>query len=184
MAFLQVITRTFGQRPEMLKRNRASLDALTSKDWEQTIVEDTEGRGVSWANQNLQHVLATGDYVWVLDDDDVCALPELVEELREAVNKHLPPVVVMWAYHEKWGMLPDIEHWGKAPTLGKCGFSNFFIRSDVWNRERAMFANFACYEADYEFANHLWKQGYQFEWHDALAAWYPQQSNGAVENAQ
>lgn len=181
MAYLQVITRTFGKRPAMLKRNRESLEQLTSQDWEQTIVIDAEGRGVEWANANLATVEATGTYVWVLDDDDVCVLPELVDELKAIAYISPAPVVVMWAFHEKFGMLPDAGTWEKAPTLGKCGFSNFFVRGDVWDAERQAFKGFACYSGDYEFANHLWKRGYKFYFHDALAAHYPQQSNGATE---
>lgn len=184
MAYLQVITRTFGQRPEMLKRNRESLEQIIGGDWEHTLVVDEIGRGVEWANANLATVEARGTYVWVLDDDDLCVLPPVVEELRQIAYISPAPVVVMWAYHEKWGMLPDDATWGLPPTLGKCGFSNFFVRGDVWNAEREVFRQFACYAGDYEFANHLWKCGYKFVWHDSLAAYYPQQSNGAVENAQ
>jgi hypothetical protein len=185
MAFLQVITRTFGKRPAQLKRNQESLAALLDPDWEQTIVVDEVGRGCPWANANLSTVPATGDYVWVLDDDDQCAMPGLLEDIKQVVEaENQPEVIFCFAEHGNYGLLPDADHWEMEPTLGKCGFSNFFVRADIWEKHRVMFKNFEVYCGDYEFFRYLWQQGCRFVWHDALVAWYPKQNRGVGEDAR
>lgn len=178
MAFLQIVTRTFGRRPTLLARNQSSLAALRDPDWEQTLVVDEIGRGVNWANTNLANVPASSEYVWVLDDDDMCALPSLLSTLKRL---RAAQVIVMRTQHALFGVLPHNAHWGGRPVLGDCGWSNYFVRSDVWNAHRAVLANMACYEADHVFAAHLWDQGVGFVWHDAIAAIYPQASRGAAE---
>lgn len=180
--FLQIITRTFNRRPTMLARNQQSLAQLVEDDWHQTLVVDDKGRGVPWANQNLANVVAEGRYLWVLDDDDVCALPTLVSELRAVAEREgYPEVIVMRARHEKFGMLPSDANWRGAPVHGNCGFSNYFIRGDVWEAQRSMFRECECYEADYRFIAQLWYSEMRFAWHDVVVAIYPQQSIGAAE---
>ncbi len=178
MAFLQVITRTFGQRPRMLARNQASLASLSDPDWEQTLVVDDVGRGINWANANLAEIPATGEYVWVLDDDDVCALPELVATLKALRG---PAVIVMRAEHAFFGPLPHDSNWGQAPVLGDCGWSNFFVRGDVWEAQRPYLRQCDVYEGDYRWAAHLWGCCPDWAWHKVMAARYPQASRGAAE---
>jgi hypothetical protein len=184
MAFLQVITRTFGKRAKLLERNKESLELLTDPDWEQTIVTDEVGRGCPWANANLSTVQATGEYVWVLDDDDVCALPDMIEQIKAvAAAEDRPEVIFCFAYHGDYGFLPNTDNWEKEPIITKCGFSNFFVRADTWEKHRAAFKQFEVYCGDYEIFHYLWQQGARFIWHDALVAWYPKQSRGASEDA-
>lgn len=178
MAFLQVITRTFGQRPALLAENRASLAALEDADWEQTLVVDEVGRGCAWANANLTTIPAAGDYVWVLDDDDVCADPALLAHLKGYSGT---PVIVCRATHARFGVLPHDRHWGRAPALGDCGWSNLFVRGDVWEAQRGYLARCDVYEGDYRFAAHLWAVVQPWAWCDIVAAHYPRVSAGASE---
>lgn len=178
MAFLQVITRTFGARPTLLARNRASLAALEDADWEQTLVVDEVGRGCAWANANLATVPATGEYVWVLDDDDLCAEPALLAHLRRYAGA---PVIVCRATHAVFGALPPASRWGGPPHLGACGWSNLFVRRDVWEAERGSLARYNVYEGDYRFAAHLWAAAQPWAWCDVVAAHYPRRSAGAAE---
>lgn len=179
MAFLQVITRTFGARPTLLARNRASLAALDDSDWEQSLVVDTVGRGVAWANTNLATVKATGEYVWVLDDDDVCANPALIGTLKAHRGA---PVIVCRATHARFGVLPHDAHWGGPPVPADFGWSNLFVRSDVWEAHRQFLAQCDVYEADYLFAAHLWAEAAPWQWCDVVAAHYPRVSAGAGES--
>ena len=73
----------------MLAANQESLRRQTSEAWIQTVLVDDLGRGVEWANQRLGAYapMLAGDYVWVLDDDDLCTRPTLVEEIAEIVSK-------------------------------------------------------------------------------------------------
>lgn len=180
MAFLQVVTRTFGRRPSALARNQGSLADLSDPDWAQTLVMDEAGRGVNWANMNLATVPAVGDYLWMLDDDDVCVLPSLVGDLKRIVDDGRPDVIMVRAEHARLGLLPG-RNWRLAPVLRDVSTSNFIVRADVWNAYRAVFAGFDCYEADYRFVAYLWQQGLNFYWHDVVAVYYAQNSLGAPE---
>lgn len=183
MAFLEVITRTFGARPTMLQRNLDSLQAQTDPDWTRRLVIDDAARGVAWAVANLSTVEAVGDYVWALDDDDVCARPELVAELRTiAQTADWPDVIMVRAYHEKFGLLPNNENWQRRPLLGNVGTSCYIVRRDVWNAYRMAWLE--RYDGDFWWIDHLWNQpGLRWYWYDVTAAYYPQQSIGAGEDA-
>jgi hypothetical protein len=176
--FLEIITRTFGQRPGLLARNQASLAALTNPDWQQTIVMDDVGRGCAWANANLATVETHGDYVWVLDDDDYCACPDLIERLRPYASAY---VILLRAEHALFGTLPHENNWRRRPVLCDIGFSNFVVRGDIWNLYRTEFTKLAMYAADFHFIDLLWRQNFPFVWLDVVAAQYPQRSLGAAE---
>ena len=53
--FLEILTRTFGQRPDMLDRCKESV-ALLGPDVAHHIIIDEECHGVAWANRNLSTV--------------------------------------------------------------------------------------------------------------------------------
>jgi hypothetical protein len=179
--FLEIITRTFGQRPGLLRRNRDSLAALASADWAQTILLDDGARGCAWANANLATVAAVGDYVWVLDDDDLCVCPDLIEQLRPYAGAY---VIMLRAEHADFGTLPHEENWQKRPVLADIGFSNFVVRGDIWNLYRDEFAKLAVYAADFYYIDLLWRQKFPFAWLDVVGAAYPQRSLGAAEDAR
>ena len=181
MTYLQVITRTFGRRPSLLAQNCASLMALLDDDWEQTLVIDEIGRGIEWANANLSTVPAGGEWVWILDDDDLCVMPNLIGVIKGLDAPSEYGVIAMRATHVQFGILPHDQNWGQRPVLGDCGFSNFFCRGQIWDQYRSKFADLAIYAADHAFYSYLWDQGVPFLWHDAVAAHYPRRSMGASE---
>jgi glycosyltransferase involved in cell wall biosynthesis len=169
MAFLEVLTRTFGERPTMLLRNKLSLSEQTSKDWQQTLLVDEEKRGVPWAVGNLSTVEAEGEYVWILDDDDECIDPEFVEKLKEFVTaQNLPDVVIVRMEHTGHGTLPPLDLFGQAPELGKIGTSAFVVRRDVWNANRFRWVE--NYTGDYFFIAAVYRKGYRFVWWDMVAS--------------
>lgn len=179
--FLEIVTRTFPQRSRMLARNRASLAGLTDKDWVQTLLVDTVGRGCIWANCNLANLAPTGQWLWILDDDDVCCLPNLIEELRGATARRKPGIVMVRVQHERFGRLPSDANWGERPIMGQIGYSNFLVRADVWEKHRARAFSADKYAGDYSAIDYLWSQKLVFHWLDVLAAYYPQRSIGAAE---
>lgn len=180
MAFLEVITRTFGQRPTMLQRNLESLTSQTDPDWTRRLVVDDAARGVAWAVGNLATVVASGEYVWVLDDDDVCARATLVAELKTIAYVERPHVIMVRAFHERFGLLPSDANWEQAPVRGNVGTSCYMVRADLWNRTHDLWVR--RYDGDFVFIDALWRMsGLRWYWHDVTAAWYPQQSVGAPE---
>lgn len=182
MAFLEVITRTFGRRPAMLKRNAESLAIQTDPDYEHTIVMDDNERGVAWAVGNLATIEATGEYVWVLDDDDLCCRPTLIAELKAITDLIRPDVIMVRAHHGKFGTMPNDANWLNRPELGNVGTSCYIVRRDVWNGHHDAWTE--RYDGDFWFIDALWNLQCSFYWHDHTAAYYPQQSIGAPENAR
>ena len=70
---LQVLTRCF-RRPSMLVRNLASVAALGA-GVEHTLLVDTLGRGVARVTRRWRQCRYGGQYIWILDDDDICIFP-------------------------------------------------------------------------------------------------------------
>lgn len=183
---LQVLTRCF-RRPRMLAANLRSVAAL-GDGVEQTLLVDTLGRGIGASYEALAAVPVRGQYVWILDDDDVCIYPDLARDLRKLAGKR-PDVVVVRMDHGDLGVLPDGAHWQAAPALGKIGCSACIVRREVWLEARAAFVPGA-YASDFAFAQKLLiaesaeksdKQGYVVEWLDVVASRVQRRSLGAAE---
>lgn len=177
--YLEVLTRTFGSRPKQLARCRASLEILSSDDWVQRVIVDEKARGVSWANRNLSTIKAKGDWVWVLDDDDLCCYADLLADLGEIVAAERPDAVMVRVYHGKFGMLPPYERWGERPIMGQVGGSCVISRRDIWNRYRNGWTE--TYAGDFWYINGLWDAGLKIVWLPVTAAFQPLQNNGAPE---
>lgn len=177
--FLEVVTRTFGQRPTMLARCRASLETLTDPDWKQRIVMDKQGRGVAWANRNLSTITAHGEWIWLLDDDDLCAYADLIVDLKELVASKQPDLIIARVWHDKYGLLPPYEDWGKRPIMGRYGGECAFYRREIWNKYRHGWTQ--TYAGDFWFINDLWDAGLKIAWLPVIVARQPQESNGAGE---
>jgi len=161
-----------------LAANQASLANMEDDDWIQTVVRDDIGRGVAWANANLATVAAQGDYVWILDDDDLCANPDLLGALKPLLGA---PVIAVRATHAVFRLLPHDRHWGGPPVLGDCTWSNYFVRGDVWEEHRSYLAQCDVYEGDYRFAAHLWEAVGPFALCDIVGAYYPRVGAGAPQ---
>lgn len=183
MPFLEVLTRHF-KRPNMLRINRASLEAQDSGDWVQTILVDEVGRGVAWANANLAAYAPrlVGEYVWILDDDDECIRPTFVTELQQIVADWQPDVILARMDHGySMGVLPDNRHWGQPPVCGYIGCSAFVVRRAVWQAHASALAS-GRYEADYDFiASIFGDEGLLKIWHDVVASRVQRVSRGEAE---
>ena len=154
----------------MLLRNRLSLESQSDRDYEQTLLIDTERRGVAWAVGNLSTVEATGEYVWILDDDDECVMSDFVAGLKKIVESHTSPdiVIVRMDHGEPLGVLPANGDWGCEPRHGGIGTSAFIVRRDIWNLYRSHWQ--ACYHGDYLFVRHLWDCDLNFVFWDIVAS--------------
>jgi hypothetical protein len=132
--FLEIVTRHYAKRPKGLKRNQESLARQTCDDWQQTLLIDRTGRGVEWANWNLRQYapFLEGDYIWILDDDDVCTCDTLVADLKRIVEEHKPDaIMVRGQYH---AVLPENDLWRQTPKLTHIGSSCFVLRREVFQR--------------------------------------------------
>lgn len=136
---LEILTRHFIKRPKLLEMNRLSLAKQTSDNWFQTLLLDYEGRGVGWANRNLATYAPRlrGDYIWILDDDDVCIYDSLVEDIERIVDENKSPHVIMVrCLITKYGILPDDDCWMEQPKYEHVSSSSFIVRRDVWIKHR------------------------------------------------
>lgn len=177
---LEVLTRCY-KRPGMLAVNQASLDRQTSDDWEQTLLHDHVGRGIGWSYTNMAAYgpQLTGAYIWILDDDDECIRPTLVEELASIVQEGWPDVVYMRMDHgTPLGILPS-RNWGHAPVEGDIGVSGFMVRRAIWQRHAGAFA--AHYAGDYAFIAAVHAATKRHVWHDVVASRVQRISRGAPE---
>lgn len=179
--FLEVITRCF-KRPEMLAHNQESLDAQTCADWEQTLLVDEVGRGVGWAQSQLYDYSSdlTGDYIWLLDDDDMCVRVTLVGELRQIAEKHDPDVIMIRMNHGLRGIHPDDEHWQQEPTLCFIGCSAYVVRREVWQRHADAWLS-ASYSSDYDFISAVFSDSPSVFWHDVIGSQVQRISLGREE---
>lgn len=176
--FLEVVTRTFGGRPEGLARCRASLECLQSKDWTQTLVVDRARAGVAKANRALAEHDAGGRWVWVLDDDDVCTAPMLVDWLERVAEREQPDVIVVQV---RWlgRLLPPEGMWRARPQMGAITSPSVVVRGDVWDAYRSGWRE--VYEGDYWFIDGLWQAGLRWSWLPLLAAQVDRANHGAAE---
>lgn len=154
--FLSVVTRCY-KRPTMLAINQESLARQTDQDYEQILLIDDEGLGLHAANKRLAEAEPAGDYVLILDDDDMLSEPEAIERLKEAAVDD-PEMVFFHADHDWLGVLPSRIVW-KAQRPLKChiGSCDFITRRDVWGRHIEAFGAPEC--GDFEFLKSIWMAG-------------------------
>jgi len=182
MAFLEVLTRCY-KRPKMLALNQASLSALTSGDWTQTLLHDEIGRGVGWSYHNLARYAPhlRGEYIWILDDDDLCTHLRLIEDLKSISQQNAPQVIFVRMDHgAPIGRLPDDAHWGQRPAWQHIGVSAFIVRRRVWQQHASIMLA-GHYGSDFDFISAIWAARPRVYWHDVVAAQVQRISEGQPE---
>lgn len=165
--FLQILTRHLVNRPTSLLRCQQSLLNQTYGGWGQTLLIDDVGRGVEWANRNLAHYASrlTGDYIWILDDDDICIERDFVRQLQFWCADN-PDVVMVRGDYANHGVLPDGDYWGKRPVLNHVGSSNFIVRRDVWQEYADTWPN--ALAGDFAFIDAVFESDPYVKWWDKV----------------
>jgi len=167
-------------RPNLVRDNFASLDAQTCDDWRQTLLVDDVGHSVEWANYWLGKYGPDliGDYIWVLDDDDVCISETFVEDMKRIVAEHDPDVILCKIDAD--GVIPPDELWRKAPEITQIGMANFVVRREVWQAHAEKF--WPRLAADFNFINDVYQSGkYSIYWHDEVVMRIQQVGRGRPE---
>jgi hypothetical protein len=180
--FLEILTRCY-KRPNLLLNNQASLDSQTSSDWSQTLLIDDVGHGVRWANRRLWYYAPQleGDYIWILDDDDVCTVPTFVSDLKQIVKKNKPLLIMVRGEIENMGIVPSDNFWQDTPQKYRIGMSNFVVERETFQR----YANCFLYDlaGDYSFIsctyNSIPKD--KVYWFDKVVMRTQQKGNGKPE---
>lgn len=181
MIQIEIITRTF-RRPKMLAVNQGSLAASTYTSWKQTVIVDEVGIGVPAANAMLASVDVTGDYIWILDDDDRLTSRNALEEVAEKINNHETSVdaIVFRMDHGRLGVLPSHAFWLKIPPRGQIGISSIIVKRYFWYRYRDRFLS-ARYDSDYDYVSAVLSSGGNIIWHDGIVSEVQRISRGAPE---
>jgi hypothetical protein len=182
LPLLEIVTRTFGGRPNQLAANMASLREQTSGDWVQTLLVDEERRGVAYANKQMRTLTPEGRYIWLLDDDDLCIRPGLVAELAEIAELNAPDVIFIRMDHgPRLGILPGGLQWGHRELHhGHIGCSGFVVRRETWLQFREHWGD--SYHGDFEFISAVAAdKTVRVYWHDCIASKVQRVSNGESE---
>lgn len=177
MAFLTIYTPTY-KRPTLLAECRASVAAQSDADYQHLVVEDAVGIGIGgmFAAIQTNAPLVEGEYVYILQDDDLLVDRDFVRELKRFVWEHNdPPVVIV--RNRKHGLQPRC--WQQPPQLGSIDLGSYVIRADVFCRHADRFGK--RYEGDYDFIRALWDMHYPFAWWDRLVAEAQQVGMGKPE---
>lgn len=180
---LEILTRHLVGRELGLAANQASLRSQTSPNWFQTLLVDEVGRGVPWANKNLGEYgpFLKGDYIWILDDDDICVDDTLVEEIESIAILQQPSCIIVKGVIGNHGVLPEDNYWRLPPVYGHIGVSNFIIRRDIWQRYASSWPERIA--GDYAFIRAVYEgeKDTDWYWYDAVVMTTP---NGASQGAR
>jgi glycosyltransferase involved in cell wall biosynthesis len=170
-------------RPTLYARHTASLCAQTDLDFEHVVIVDEVGRGVEWANKALAaHADGiSGDYVLILDDDDVLLRRDAVAMLKRTVREHDQPHIVIYrGDHGELGILPHTASWGEAPVRCKIGSFDFITRADWYKRDIAHFGQPTV--GDFAFLDAMWQRDPRVVWLDEILVAVQRISRGAPDD--
>lgn len=180
--FLSIVTRCH-KRPKGLLRCLESIAGQTDSDYENVLIVDTQGVGVERANALFYEYRdrVHGEYVHLLDDDDVLIDQELVSRLKCIAQTHNWPDVIMFrALHGGGKILPPDSLWGERPKGGQIGGESYVVRRDIWKRHIKTFGEHG-YPGDFYFISELFSHNYSIFWCDTVIAQAFQQSLGKSE---
>lgn len=166
---VEIVTRHLSTRPGLLRRNQASLEQLTSRNWVQTILPDDVGRGVAWANAQLRTFEPTGDYVWILDDDDECILPTMARDLETIADAYHPQAIMVRMDHgPELGILPSDRGWRGHLHEGGVGCSAMISSRATWMAYRHAWGE--RYAGDFDYVRAVQRAGVHVYWWDVVAS--------------
>ena len=165
----------------MFAAQQVSLAAQTDRDFVHTVLMDSERRGIEWASENMGRYAPqlVGDYVWILDDDDLCTLPTFIAGLKQIAVLNAPDVVFVRMDHDYGRILPSAG-WGKSPKVSEIGVSAYVVRREVWQAHAGAWTP-GKYTSDFEFIDSIWQSRPVTYWWDVVASRCQRQSLGRAE---
>jgi hypothetical protein len=179
MPFLEVLTRTY-RRPKMQAICEQSMREQCDMDYTQTLLNDPEGRGIAWSYENMARYapFLAGDYIWILDDDDMVTSKTFIADLKGIVAECDPDVIMVKMDHAQRGILPN-KCWQQKPEMGGIGVSAFVVRRAIWQRHSKYLS--AHYAGDFDFIASIFERDYEIYWFDCIASRVQKISLGAAE---
>lgn len=157
----------------------ASVEAQSCPDWEQVIVRDEVGIGIGGMFGEIERHTDElhGEYVYVLQDDDVIVDSEFVGGLKRFADEQgMPDVVIV---RSRKGPLDLPMVWEAAPAMGMIDLANYVVRRDVFVRFAGCFGQ--RYAGDFDFIDAVWRSGARFAWCTRYASMAQQIGRGRSE---
>lgn len=154
---LHVITRTIPSRPRSLRRLRKALDRATQAaeiELHHEVICDADGLGPFMSYRLLAGLRARGDYVWLMDDDDLPCDVGLAEFAR--VAESFPRLVAGPVLNDEHGTLSAKREHVAPPAEGQVTVCSYIMREDVWTATRSELAKAYRYQADFDYFAHVY----------------------------
>lgn len=166
--FISIVTRNFYKRAEMFGNCCASVEMQKDQDFDHVIIKDMVGVGSAKANllfcANKDRV--RGQYVFMLDDDDIFISDEFVGDMKRIVMEHSPEMIfVRMLINDE--LYPTPMVWEK-PRLyqNHIGTSNVVLRNDLWQKYIGLFTDLQV--GDFVFINSVFLSRPKIFWQDKL----------------
>jgi glycosyltransferase involved in cell wall biosynthesis len=167
----------------MFKQHLASVEMQKDRDFEHIVLKDNVGIGVAKANQlffqNKDRV--NGDYVFMLDDDDIFITDDFVSDMKYiAMNTNYPGIIFIRMQINE-DIVPTEKIWNTNRLL-KChiGTSCFIMRSDLWKENIQHFASIPT-TGDFHFINTVFSKNPKVFWQNKLYSKTLRVSRGQAE---
>ena len=166
--FISIVTRNFYKRTEMFGNCCASVSMQKDQDFDHVIIKDMVGIGSAKANLlfHANRDRVKGQYVFMLDDDDIFISDEFVGDMKRIVEEHSPEMIfVRMLINEE--LYPTSVVWEK-PRLHQnhIGTSNVVLRNDLWQRYISMFSDIQV--GDFVFINSVFLSRPKMFWQNKL----------------
>lgn len=169
---LSIITRCY-KRPVGLRRNKLSLALQTSQDFEQLFLVDEVGIGINATHARMAAEMPariSGDYVYVLDDDNVLIDNGFVATIAGVAARLDPDIIMVKSDHGALGILPTAVVWKGQPVPGQIDAMNYVVKADIWKRHAATWTMHPKDAGDATFIMALFCYDYTIHWQDAIVA--------------
>jgi hypothetical protein len=180
---MSILTRHHPGRPNSLKRCLESIDLQTDRDFDHLIFHDDKKGGIPSANRIFfeRRNFVTGNYIFMLDDDDFLRAPDFVSDMRNiSENCGLPDVIVIRMLMENV-VYPKMSVWGSGSVLpGTIGTSCIVTSNRLWHTCVDEFRTTDT-PGDFNFINSIFSKVPTIQWRDKVYVEVPQLSWGRPE---
>ena len=184
MSFLSIVTRHHPARPELFESCLASVNSQNDPDFEHIILNDDRGLGIAHANKMFytnKHKV-TGDYVFILDDDDVITTSNFVTEMKEIAKTQNYPDIIFIRMLINGHPRPTTDIcWGQKELVRKhIGSSCFIMKNKLWQDHIHNFLPIPT-TGDFEFIFKAFRHSKSHYWHDRVYSKTLRISQGRTE---
>lgn len=179
--FMSIVTRHFYKRTEMFKNCCASVSMQKDQDFDHVVIKDMVGIGSAKANRLFcrNKDIVRGEYVFMLDDDDLFTSDEFVGDMKKIVAEHSPGLIfVRMLINEE--LYPTPVVWKKERLhQNHIGTSNVVVRNDLWQKHIERFSDSQI--GDFLFINSVFMEKPKIYWQDRLYSKTTRVSHGQAE---